>query len=114
MERCEKCDLLRGQRDKYLFESLETKRKTRAEVAALRKRLEEVQGDRYTRDDELTYLLYDLEACLNTLGWRPDNEEPTYGGPDGETMRSELEYVRDMLQANYRFYSKRNPCSSPK
>ncbi len=104
---CYKCGSLRKQRDEYICKKVDLDRKLEEVSATLHKRIETVSADRHTRDDELRYITYDLNACLDVIGRRPEDTGPTYGGPEEQGLFSSLAYVRDMLQANVTFYSRK-------
>lgn len=105
MIECEKCNIIRMQRDGFLHEKIELEKKYHRDIAELRQRIEVVSQDRYTRDDELRYISIDLDSILFTLGKRPDDQAATYGG-NCESLLAQIEYVRDIIQANLNFYSR--------
>lgn len=92
---------LRKQRDQYMREKHEAEEQFEKDRTILRKRIDELveSGCKYrTEQNEITYMLYDIESCLFTLGRRPEGQVRTYGG--SENIAGSIDYVRDMLSAN--------------
>lgn len=102
---------LRAQRDQYISKLVDEKEKSRLEICDLRKRIEHLQNNVTPLVDDkygIASLHYDIEACLDVIGWRPDKDQPTYGS-GGNSVAHRMEYVRDMLQANYRYLCRVRP-----
>lgn len=92
---------LRKQRDQFMREKHEAEKLFEKDRAILRKRIDELVENGckyYTTESEISYMLYDIESCLFTLGRRPEGQTTTYGG--SENISGSIDYVRDMLSAN--------------
>ena len=104
----DKTNEVRKQRDKYICELVDLQKKYEKDTALLHKRIDQLSaGVKYTANQEIEYMSYDLESCLSSLA--PDIDIKTYDrkyGSDLGGTHSSVEYCISMLVANINYLKK--------